>query len=403
MLLVYHKLMQKAITVTTLNNQIKALLESHYISTTVTGEVSRVTYHSSGHLYFTLKDKNSSISCVMFKGNNRSLKFTLEEGMSVILLGSVSVYTPRGSYQLNVISLEPEGSGALALAYEQLKEKLLEKGYFDSDIKKSLPKYPKKIALITSKTGAALQDMLRVANNRYPLVKLILLDTKVQGDGSSTMIVENIKKADTLGVDIIIVGRGGGSVEDLWAFNEEIVADAIYEANTPIISAVGHEIDFLISDLVADVRASTPSNAIEIALADKSELLIMLDSYMDRYDERFQNIISKKSRDLNHSKELLKQSSITSKLTHVEKQFKLVDESFDGSFNFLLERKTYELESLKNFYKQNDPTIKDFSGYAQVTKDDKKVDLESLEIGDSIELLNSKVRVETSVTEKVYL
>ena len=395
--------MQKAITVTTLNNQIKALLESHYINTTVKGEVSRVTYHSSGHLYFTLKDKNSSISCVMFKGNNKSLKFTLEEGMSVILLGSVSVYVPRGSYQLNVLSLEPEGSGALALAYEQLKEKLLEKGYFDSDIKKTLPKYPKQIALITSKTGAALQDMLRVANNRYPLVKLILLDTQVQGDGSLEMIVQNIKRADTLGVDIIIVGRGGGSVEDLWAFNEEAVADAIYEAKTPIISAVGHEIDFLISDLVADIRASTPSNAIEIALADKSELLIMLDTYMDRYDERFQNIIAQKSRELNHSKELLKQSSIISKLTHVEKQFKLLEENFDSSFKFLLERKTYELKSLENFYKQNDPVLKDFSGYAEVTKDGKKVDLESLEVGDNIELLNSKVRVSTSVTKKLCL
>ncbi|HIO90483.1 MAG TPA: exodeoxyribonuclease VII large subunit, partial [Campylobacterales bacterium] len=322
--------MQKAITVTTLNNQIKALLESHYINTTVTGEVSRVTYHSSGHLYFTLKDKNSSISCVMFKGNKRSLKFTLEDGMGVVLLGAVSVYTPRGSYQLNVISLEPEGGGALALAYEQLKEKLKEKGYFDSDIKKELPKFPKTIALITSKTGAALQDMLRVAQNRYPLVKLILLDTQVQGEGSCEMIVANIKKADSLKVDIIIVGRGGGSVEDLWAFNQERVADAIFEANTPIISAVGHEIDFLISDFCADVRASTPSNAIEIALADKSELLIMLDSYMDRFDEKLQNIIIKKLRDLDHLKELLKHSSPITKLTHIENEIQIISQNLNS-------------------------------------------------------------------------
>jgi len=403
MLLVYHKLMQKAITVTILNNQIKALLESHYINTTVTGEVSRVTYHSSGHLYFTLKDKNSSISCVMFKGNKRSLKFTLEDGMSVVLLGAVSVYTPRGSYQLNVISLEPEGSGALALAYEQLKEKLKEKGYFDSDIKKELPKFPKTIALITSKTGAALQDMLRVAQNRYPLVKLILLDTQVQGEGSCEMIVANIKKADSLKVDIIIVGRGGGSVEDLWAFNQERVADAIFEANTPIISAVGHEIDFLISDFCADVRASTPSNAIEIALADKSELLIMLDSYMDRFDEKLQNIIVKKLRDLDHLKELLKHSSPITKLTHIENEIQIISQNLNSTIYFILKRKATELEGVKNIFTQNNPSLRDKKGFAQVVKSGKSVDLETLESGDEIELFNSKVKIISKVVDKSYL
>jgi len=403
MLLVYHKLMQKAITVTILNNQIKALLESHYINTTVTGEVSRVTYHSSGHLYFTLKDKNSSISCVMFKGNKRSLKFTLEDGMSVVLLGAVSVYTPRGSYQLNVISLEPEGGGALALAYEQLKEKLKEKGYFDSDIKKELPKFPKTIALITSKTGAALQDMLRVAQNRYPLVKLILLDTQVQGEGSCEMIVANIKKADSLKVDIIIVGRGGGSVEDLWAFNQERVADAIFEANTPIISAVGHEIDFLISDFCADVRASTPSNAIEIALADKSELLIMLDSYMDRFDEKLQNIIVKKLRDLDHLKELLKHSSPITKLTHIENEIQIISQNLNSTIYFILKRKATELEGVKNIFTQNNPSLRDKKGFAQVVKSGKSVDLETLESQDEIELFNSKVKIISKVVDKSYL
>jgi len=395
--------MQKAITVTILNNQIKALLESHYINTTVTGEVSRVTYHSSGHLYFTLKDKNSSISCVMFKGNKRSLKFTLEDGMSVVLLGAVSVYTPRGSYQLNVISLEPEGGGALALAYEQLKEKLKEKGYFDSDIKKELPKFPKTIALITSKTGAALQDMLRVAQNRYPLVKLILLDTQVQGEGSCEMIVANIKKADSLKVDIIIVGRGGGSVEDLWAFNQERVADAIFEANTPIISAVGHEIDFLISDFCADVRASTPSNAIEIALADKSELLIMLDSYMDRFDEKLQNIIVKKLRDLDHLKELLKHSSPITKLTHIENEIQIISQNLNSTIYFILKRKATELEGVKNIFTQNNPSLRDKKGFAQVVKSGKSVDLETLESGDEIELFNSKVKIISKVVDKSYL
>jgi exodeoxyribonuclease VII large subunit len=389
--------MQKAITVTTLNNQIKSLLESHYVNITVKGEVSRVTYHSSGHVYFNLKDEKSSISCVMFRGNSRSLKFTIEDGMSVIVLGGISVYTPRGSYQVNVISLELEGSGALSIAYEQLKEKLSKKGYFDKSIKKSLPSFPKKIALVTSKSGAALQDMLRVAKNRYPLIKFILIDTLVQGESSAKDIEKNIIVADKLGVDIIIVARGGGSLEDLWSFNEEIVATAIYNAKTPVISAVGHEIDYMISDFCADVRASTPSNAIEIAVADKNELFITIDSYLDRYNNILKNILNKKSQEFLHIEEIFEHNSIKSRLSSVDLEIKFIDSSFKSFISLVFDRKDRELNALFELYNHSNPTIKYRSGVAQVVKDGKAINLEVLKEGDEFELLNSKVRVDSIV------
>ncbi len=307
--------MHTPITVTTLNNQIKSLLETHYMNLFVEGEVSRVTYHSSGHLYFTLKDKNSSISAVMFKGNNQKLKFRVEEGMQVIISGGISVYTPRGSYQINCQSMEPSGSGALALAYEQLKKRLEEKGYFDQTSKKELPRFPKHIVLITSKTGAAIQDMYRVAKKRWPLLKITLIDTIVQGESAAPMIAQNITIADTLNADVIVIGRGGGSLEDLWAFNEEIVAEAIYKTQTPIVSAVGHEIDFLISDFVADLRAPTPSAAMELVLPDSAEMLIYLDSLITTYNTSMQNILHKKQTQLTHTAQLFEQNSFSAKIS----------------------------------------------------------------------------------------
>ena len=388
--------MTDAITVSTLNNQIKSLLEAHYTKLWVKGEVSRVTYHSSGHLYFSLKDENSTISCVMFKNYNKSLKFRLEEGMSVVVLGSVSVYAPRGSYQLNLVSIEPEGSGALALAYKQLKEKLEKLGWFDKSIKKPLPKFPKKIALVTSKTGAALQDMLRVANNRYPLTEFILIDTQVQGEVAK-LIAKNITLSDSLGCDIIIVSRGGGSVEDLWNFNEEIVAEAIYKANTPVISAIGHEIDFLISDFVADIRAATPSNAIELALADKSELLMQIDGLIDMYDGQIQNIFHKKEVNLTHLKEMFKQNSISQKLENIKDLIKNLSLNFDSTISLILQKKENTLKLLEESFKQNNPKNHNKKGYAQIVKDGKVISLESLKKDDEFDLVSSKVSLRAKV------
>ena len=415
----YNTPMQNLLTVTTLNNQIKSLLETHYLSVQVEGEVSRVTYHGSGHLYFTLKDASSTISCVMFKGNNQRLKFRVEEGMKVIISGGISVYTPRGSYQINCVSMEPAGSGALALAYEQLKRKLLEKGYFEESRKKFLPYFPKHIVLITSKTGAALQDMKRVADKRWRLLKITLIDTIVQGESAATAIANNIRKADKLGADIIVIGRGGGSLEDLWAFNEEVVADAIYHANTPLVSAVGHEIDTMISDYCADLRAPTPSAAMELILPDQAELMMTLDAQEESYHDSFKRIISQKSETLTHQFNILKQHSIERKLGFYHDEIRSLKERYKTYFSYTLQekqrdvaqsksimiekmrsqlaQKASQLTLLQNSYENNDPSKKDKIGFAQIVKEGKKVDLEKLQNADIVEMQNAKVIVSAKV------
>ncbi len=392
--------MQSPISVTTLNNQIKSLLEAHYTSVLVEAEVSRVTYHTSGHLYFSLKDEKSSISAVMFKTNAQKLKFRLEEGMKVIVSGSIAVYTPRGSYQINCKNIEPFGSGALALAYEQLKAKLEKKGYFDKSAKKPLPIYPKHIALVTSKTGAAIEDLLKVAKKRWPLLKITLIDTLVQGESAALNIAQNIEIADTLGCDIVVIGRGGGSIEDLWAFNEEIVADAIYKANTPIVSAVGHEIDFLISDFVADLRAPTPSGAMEMILPDITEALLSIDMTINRYNDVFKNIIAKKESMLLHLKELFDQNSAQMKLSLYHEKIINLKTQLENYFILSLEKKKRTLDSLFLAYENADPAKRDKVGFGEISKDGKKIDLLKLNIGDKFFVQSSKVKIEAEVLNK---
>ncbi len=404
--------MQNCVSVSELNNQIKSLLETTFLSVSVEGEVSRVTYHSSGHLYFTIKDAKSSISCVMFKGNNQKLKFKVEEGLNIVAHGNVSVYSPRGTYQINCLSLEPSGSGALAFAYEQLKRKLEGKGYFDKSIKKDLPIFPKTIAVVTSKTGAALQDMLRVAKKRWPLVKIILIDTIVQGTHAAEDIAENIKRADDFGVDVIVLGRGGGSVEDLWAFNEEIVAQALYDAKTPTVSAVGHEIDFLISDFVADLRAPTPSAAFEMILPDKNEMFMYMDSLQESFNNTFKRIIVSRDEELKNIFFSYKQNSLQSKILLYEKEINTFIERFHNTFSFLLHKKDDIIISLfKNLsYKEsqiisnkeqrlnftlkslemNDPKNKIKSTYAQVVKNHHPINLQEIKPEDIFELISLK-------------
>lgn len=240
----------------------------------IKGQVSNCKYHSSGHIYFSLKDQNSQISCVMF-ANARydGLTFELEDGQEVIVDGNISVYERGGSYQLYAQQIRLNGIGELYIAYEMLKQKLYEEGLFDHEKKKKIPGNPKKIGIVTAKTGAAIHDIISTARRRNPYVQLILYPAKVQGDKASDTIVAGIKALDRYGVDIIIIGRGGGSIEDLWAFNEENVARAIYEAKTPIISGTGHEVDTTIADYAADLRAATPTAACELAVPDINEVI----------------------------------------------------------------------------------------------------------------------------------
>jgi exodeoxyribonuclease VII large subunit len=267
-------------TVSELTGEIKFVLENSYSEVTVIGEISNFKAHRSGHWYFTLKDADAVLNCTMWRGINNYVFFTPQEGMKVIASGRITVYPPRGSYQLDVRSMKPAGEGELQAAFERLKKKLAEEGLFDEQFKKPLPKFPEKIGIVTALDGAAFQDMINTAKRRYPLVELVIASAKVQGEGAAEEIADRIKalnKRDD--IDVIIIGRGGGSLEDLWAFNEEVVARAVFESRIPVISGVGHEIDFSISDFVADVRAATPTAAMELATPDKEEIFAFIQDF----------------------------------------------------------------------------------------------------------------------------
>ncbi|MDF1876406.1 exodeoxyribonuclease VII large subunit [Sulfurimonas sp. SAG-AH-194-L11] len=410
------------LSVSGLNEQIKTLLESSFTQVLVEGELSRITFHNSGHIYFTLKDSSSVLSCVMFRGNASKLKFRLEEGMKVLVNAALTLYKPRGSYQLNCFSIEPSGQGALALAYEQLKQKLSQQGYFNTEIKKSLPKFPSRIALVTSATGAALQDMLRVANSRYKNIEIDIYDVLVQGESAAAAISNAIRLADTKEYDILVVGRGGGSMEDLWAFNEEIVADAIFQATTPIISAVGHEIDWLISDFVSDIRAATPSAAMEICLPDTNELYQYMDSIALQLEQVLKQKIHSKSQELEHLKTSFAQHSVDKKLQQRELEIRQLKENFSQAMSFNLQGYQRELDrlkqqlpqainnqlhigqtqvdSLKKALEANNPKFKSKTGFAQLSQNSKVIDITTLNIGSEFEVQSDTILIHAKVINK---
>lgn len=286
------------LSVTELTQNIKAHLESAFTRVWVSGEISNFVHHSSGHMYFSLKDTGAQLSAVMFRGQNRRLLFQPANGMQILARGDISVYPPRGQYQMVIEQLQPAGAGGLHLAYEALKQKLAAEGLFDSSRKRELPEYPECLGVVTSVTGAAIQDMIQIISRRFPLAKILLYNAKVQGEGAANEIVAGIKyfngqleNGDSPhGCDVLIVGRGGGSIEDLWPFNEEIVARAIFHSKIPIVSAVGHEIDFTISDLVADLRAPTPSAAAELVVPDQA----ILRQNLDRVSRQLPPLLLKK-------------------------------------------------------------------------------------------------------------
>lgn len=274
-----------AFTVSELNAYIKNIFENDRTlrAVTVRAEISNLTRHSTGHLYFTLKDSEGQIKAVMFRSNAMRMAFMPESGMKVTVHGQISVYPRDGTYQIYVFSMQPDGIGALYLAYEQMKERLSFEGLFDKGHKKPIPKLPERIGVITSPTGAAVRDIINVITRRFPLAKIYLYPALVQGEGAEESLISALDYLDTSGLcDVVIIGRGGGSIEDLWAFNSEKLARRIYAATVPIISAVGHETDFTICDFVADMRAPTPSAAAEIAVPDKKEILMRLDGYNER-------------------------------------------------------------------------------------------------------------------------
>ena len=296
---------KKVLTVTQLNMYVRSLIESsdYLKGIYLCGEISNFVNHSkSGHLYMSLKDETGTVKAVMFKREATTLNFEPQNGMKVICRGKVSLYERDGAYQFYISSMQPDGAGALAVAFEQLKQKLAAEGLFDNAHKKPIPKFPSKIALVTSSTGAAIQDMINILTRRYPVVQAVIFPVQVQGEIAPKQIASALLEADKMGFDLIITGRGGGSTEDLWAFNDENLARTIYNLKTPIISAVGHEIDYTISDFVADLRAPTPSAAAELAVPNKDELKIRLTSIKNNIFNSTQNLLSEKRNKL----ELLK-------------------------------------------------------------------------------------------------
>ncbi len=288
-------------TVSEITGEIKQTLESAFPSVVVVGEISNFKDHRSGHWYFTLKDSGAAINCTMWRSRNRSVFFTPQDGMQIIAKGDITVYPPRGNYQLDVRSMEPAGEGELQAAFEKLKKKLQAEGLFDEKFKKEIPRFPGKIGIVTASDGAAFKDMVTTARRRYPVVELVLASAKVQGEGAAEDIARQIRRLNRLGnIDVIIIGRGGGSLEDLWAFNEEVVARAIFESNIPVISGVGHEIDFSISDFVADLRAPTPTAAMELATPDIQKIFAFLQDFFYNASFNVTKIIEGLKNQLNH-------------------------------------------------------------------------------------------------------
>lgn len=292
--------MQQYESVSELTSVIRETLESNFDSLSVIGEISNFKQHVSGHWYFTLKDSNAQISCAMWKGFNNYVFFTPEDGMKIIVNGKISVYPPRGSYQIDVRSMKPAGVGELQAAFERLKSKLAAEGLFDEKFKKSIPSFPEKIGIITGSGSAAYNDIINIVSRRYPIVELVVAPTQVQGEGAAKLIAQAIQEFNNrIDIDILIIARGGGSLEDLWAFNEEIVARAVFESRIPVISGVGHEIDFTITDFVADLRAPTPSAAIELATPNKEDILDFLKDYSEQLDVTMINKIDESKDSVN--------------------------------------------------------------------------------------------------------
>ena len=364
-----------------LNEYIKDLLESEpqLAAVTVKGEISNFIHHRSGHMYFTLKDEDSQIKAVMFRGANMRLTFRPENGQKVVVMGQVSVYPAGGQYQLYVGAMRPDGIGDLYQAYEKLKKQLTEEGLFDERHKKPLPAFPQKIGVITSANGAAVRDIMNVVGRRCPMAQLLLYPAQVQGAGTDSSLIRGLDYFEAQGdIDVIIIGRGGGSLEDLWGFNSERLARRIFEMNTPVISAVGHETDFTICDFVSDKRAPTPSAAAEIAVPDLRVLRQWLDDASDR-------AVSAALLCVDDRRKRLKEEAASYEERSVERLFRLKEEKLKG-----LVGRTHSLSPLAVLSR----------GYAVASKDGKALkNTEGVSVGDEVELRLQNGKLIAEVTQ----
>ena len=389
---------REALTVSELNARIKGLIESDPAlgSVCVRGELSNYKIYPSGHHYFTLKDAESSLRCVMFRSAASKLRFRPESGMGVTVCGRVSVYPRDGAYQLYCEELIPEGAGDLQLAYEQLKERLRGEGLFDPAHKKPIPRYPERIAVITSSAGAAVHDIIRVLRKRWPVAKVLLLPVRVQGVEAPPEIVGAIRYANRHRLaDLIITGRGGGSIEDLWAFNDERVARAIYESELPVISAVGHEPDVTIADFVADLRAATPSNAAELAVPDMSELREALSAARARLDQAVNRRLSERRKGLEELASRRVMQSPTGFIDQRRLELDSIRLRLDAAATARLGRERQEFSRLAAKLDALSPLKVLSRGYSIVYKDGEvQHSVEGIRSGDKLSLRLSDGRIE---------
>lgn len=392
----------RVLSVSQINFYIKSIIENDgsLQFVLVTGEISNLTVHQrSGHIYLSLKDSNSVISAVMFAGNARRLKFRLENGMKVICRGRISVYEPSGRYQLYIEDMQPDGVGALTLAFEQLKKSLAQKGLFDNAHKKPLPKFPKTIGVITSPTGAAVQDITNIIRRRFPSADIVLAPVLVQGESAPEQLVRAVNKFSASKIaDVIIIGRGGGSAEDLWAFNDEQLAYAVYNCEIPIISGVGHETDFTVCDFVADVRASTPSAAAELAVPDRQELI----SYYFKQKQYISAMLDRKIKTaqlrLENQQRRMSASSPKLKAEQLEKQLSAKSEKLTRFMNIYISDKENKLIAAKGKLDGLNPLNVLNRGYAIAEKDEKIItSSKQLKDGDDFTVILSDGKIKAKV------
>ncbi len=391
-------------TVGQVNTYIKNMFAQDFLlhRVCVKGEVSNCKYHTSGHIYFTLKDAAGTISGVMFAGNRRGLAFRMKEGDRVVVTGSIEVYERDGKYQLYAKEITLDGEGDLYLRYEALKHELEEMGMFAQEYKKPIPRYVKRVGIVTASTGAAIQDIRNIASRRNPYVQLILYPALVQGDGAAESIVNGIHALDLLGVDVMIVGRGGGSIEDLWAFNEEIVARAIFECETPVISAVGHETDTTIADYVADLRAPTPSAAAELAVYDVERLMQDIASCENRLNRLMKNqAVLTKNRLLSYAARL-KVLSPEYQLNSKKQYAAELEDRLGRTMRDVLNQKRHRMELLARDMDGLSPLKKLSQGFSFVSDMEGKnlSGVDQVETGDHIKIQMTNGCLEATVDKK---
>lgn len=392
----------KYITVTQLTRYIKFQIDNdrNLNQVFLKGEISNFKAHTRGHFYFTLKDENSRINAIMFSSNTKNVKFIPQDGMKVLVTGKISVFESSGNYQIYVEDMLEDGIGNLHIAFEQLKEKLNKEGLFDPIHKKPIPKFPSKVGVITAPTGAAIRDILSTINRRFPICDVILFPSLVQGELAKEDIVKKLKIADDFGVDVIILGRGGGSIEDLWPFNEEIVARAVYEAKTPIISAVGHEIDFTICDFVADVRAETPTGAAERAVPNLNEVLNYVEQLKIRANKSTINKIEQYKINLKRLTDsyILKNPLMMYEVK--EQKLDIAIEKLNKLMIHLLDTYTIKVGNIIEKLEILNPMNALKRGYSVVKKEGKVTDIKSLKAGEKIDI-NMQGGIVTSKIEEV--